>query len=66
MYAAKSLGGVEQWIKPPESALNRYLLRLRPRAANDNRCNLSGARPGAQIAACLALVVVLGAILSLV
>lgn len=42
MYAAKDLGAVEQWIEPPEPALNRYMVRTRRRAANDNRRSLSG------------------------
>ena len=36
MYAARARGTAEQWIEPPEPALNRYLLRSRRRAANDN------------------------------
>lgn len=37
MATAKAREVAEQWIVPPEPALDRYLLRSRRRAANDNR-----------------------------
>ncbi|WP_336491691.1 hypothetical protein [Methylobacterium nigriterrae] len=36
MYAVKAREAGAQWIELPEPALDRYLLRSRRRAANDN------------------------------
>ncbi|MGU3359476.1 hypothetical protein ACLBWX_03995 [Methylobacterium sp. M6A4_1b] len=52
MSAARNREASEQWITPPEPALDRYILRTRGRAANDNQGSSSKVFP---ISACLAL-----------
>lgn len=55
MTVARNRQITEQWIRPPEPALNRYLLRSRRRAANDNRGSFFKDLPVLQIATCLFL-----------
>lgn len=56
MGTAKARKTAEQWIIPPEPALDRYMLRSRPRAANDNRrLSFSTVRIGACVALTSAL-----------
>ena len=56
MQAAKIYGPVEQWFEPPEAALDRYLLRTRHRAANDNsRLSVKSYRT-IQVCGCLTLI----------
>lgn len=64
MGTAKAREAAEQWIVPPEPALDRYLLRSRPRAANDNRRRLTFRTM--QIGACIALISALSLIGALV
>jgi hypothetical protein len=66
MYAARARGTAEQWLEPPEPALNRYLLRSRSRAANDNsRLSFETSR-AVLIGACMTLVCALCLIVALV
>lgn len=55
MRYAKVRPADEQWIEPPEPALDRYLLRTRRPAANDNRRPMAPAFRALQIGACAAL-----------
>ena len=66
MYTARAHEAEEQWITPPEPALNRYLLRSRRPAANDNRRVFSRTFPVFQIGACIALSSALTFIVALV
>jgi len=66
MNTARAREDAEQWITPPEPALERYLLRSRPRAANDNRRLFRGVFPALQIGACMALSSALTLIVALV
>ena len=66
MYTARARQSEEQWITPPESALNRYLLRSRRPAANDNRRVFFRTFPVLQIGACIVLSSVLTLIVALV
>jgi hypothetical protein len=59
MSAVRNRQAIEQWITPPEPALNRYLLRSYRHAANDNRSSSSKSLVTAQIAVCLTLISVL-------
>lgn len=56
MHIAKVRPSDEQWIEPPEPALDRYLLRTRRPAANDNRRPSFPAFYAMQIGACAALI----------
>jgi hypothetical protein len=66
MGTAKARKAAEQWIVPPEPALDRYLLRSRWRAANDNRRPSFSAFRTVQIGACSALISALSLISALV
>ena len=66
MYAATNRQATEQWITPPEPAINRYLLRSRRSAANDNRRSFSKFFPVLQIGACIALSSALTLVIALV
>jgi hypothetical protein len=66
MGTAKARKAAEQWIVPPEPALDRYLLRSRQRAANDNRRPSFSAFRTVQIGACSALISALSLISALV
>ncbi|MGH1572809.1 hypothetical protein ACRAWG_21720 [Methylobacterium sp. P31] len=66
MGTAKAREAAEQWIVPPEPALDRYLLRSRPRAANDNRRLSFSTFRTVQIGACIALICALSLIGALV
>jgi len=66
MYAATNCQATEQWITPPEPALNRYLLRSRRSAANDNRRSFSKFFTILQIGACIALSSALTLVVALV
>jgi hypothetical protein len=66
MATAKAREVAEQWIVPPEPALDRYLLRSRHRAANDNRRLSSNTFHTVQIGACIALISALSLIGALV
>jgi hypothetical protein len=66
MITAKAREVAEQWIVPPEPALDRYLLRSRSRAANDN-CRLSfNTFSSVRIGVCIALISTLTLISALV
>lgn len=56
MRIAKLRPADEQWIEPPEPALDRYLLHTRRPAANDNRRLSVPAFRFLQIGACAALI----------
>jgi hypothetical protein len=64
MSAVRNRQAIEQWITPPEPALNRYLLRSYRHAANDNRSSSSKSLLPMQIAACLTLSSVLAIIIN--
>ena len=66
MYAATNRQATEQWVTPPEPALNRYLLCSRRSAANDNHRSLSKFFPVLQIGACIALSSALTLVIALV
>lgn len=67
MNTARAREPAEQWITPPEPALERYLLRARPRAANDNRRLFRGGFSTFQIGgACMVLSSALTLIVALV
>lgn len=66
MYTAKARVIDEQWIEPPEPALDRYLLRSCHRATNDNRRPFFGIFRPVQFGACMALASVLSLIGALV
>jgi len=66
MYTARAQEVEEQWITPPEPALNRYLLLSRRSAANDNRRAFFRTFPVLQIGACMALSSALTLIVALV
>jgi hypothetical protein len=55
MSAVRNCQATEQWITPPEPALNRYLVGSCRRAANDNRGYPSKNLLILQIYACLTL-----------
>jgi len=66
MYTARARGAAEQWLELPEPALNRYLLRSRRRAANDNsRLPIETFRT-VQVSACMALICAISLIVALV
>ncbi|GJD94769.1 hypothetical protein OCOJLMKI_1973 [Methylobacterium iners] len=66
MYTARARQAEELWVELPEPNLDRYLLRSRPRAANDNlRLSSVGIR-AVQFSACVALVSVLSLVSALV
>jgi len=56
MGTAKAREVAEQWIVPPEPALDRYLLRSQSRAANDNRRLFLNVFSSVHIRACIALI----------
>ncbi|GJE32986.1 hypothetical protein [Methylobacterium oxalidis] len=66
MYTARAKRTSEQWLEPPEPALDRYLLRTRPRAANDNRRLSVETFRTVQIGAGLALVGALSLVVALI
>jgi hypothetical protein len=66
MATAKAREAAEQWIVPPEPALDRYLLRSHRRAANDNRRLSFSTFHSVQIGACIALISALSLISALV
>ena len=66
MYTASARRTEEQWVEMPETNLDRYLLRSRPRAANDNRRHSSVSVRAVQFSACVALVSVLSLVSALV
>jgi hypothetical protein len=67
MYTAGARRAAEQWLVPPEPALNRYLLHSRRRAANDNSRLSSKATVGATlIGSCMALICVLSLVVALI
>ena len=66
MATAKAREVAEQWIVPPEPALDRYLLRSQSRAANDNRRQSFKALSSVQIGACIALISALTLISALI
>lgn len=66
MRTAKARETAEEWIVPPEPALDRYLLRSRPRAANDNRGLSFSNFHTVQIGACIALISALSLISALI
>jgi hypothetical protein len=55
MSAVRNRQATEQWITPPEPALNRYLIGSYRRAANDNRGYSSRNLLILQISTCLTL-----------
>jgi hypothetical protein len=55
MSAVRNRQATEQWITPPEPALNRYLIGSCRRAVNDNRGFSSKHLLILQISACLTL-----------
>lgn len=56
MSIAKVREAAEQWIELPEPDLDRYLLRVRAPAANDNRRISFETFRTVQIGACVALI----------
>ncbi|WP_438346397.1 hypothetical protein [Methylorubrum populi] len=56
MSVAKARESSEQWIELPEPDLDRYFMRSRPKAANDNRRMLPEVFRAVQIGACVALI----------
>ncbi len=56
MNVARVRVNAEQWFEPPEPILDRYLLRSRRRAANDNRRRSIETFRSVQIATCVALI----------
>jgi hypothetical protein len=52
MGTATARKATEHWVEPPEPALERYLLRSRRRAANDNRRKSFSTLRTVQIVAC--------------
>lgn len=56
MGTARARKATEHWVEPPEPALERYLLRSRRRAANDNRRLSFSTLRTVQIGACMALI----------
>lgn len=59
MSAVRNRQATEQWITPPEPALNRYLIGSYRRAANDNRGYSSNNLLILKISACLTMIGVL-------
>ena len=55
MYTAGVRKVEEQWFEPPQSDLDRYLLRSRRRADNDNRDPASKISLATRFGACMAL-----------
>lgn len=66
MTTARAREAAEQWIVPPESALDRYLLRSWNRAANDNRRLSLNTFSSVQIGACIAVISALTLISALI
>lgn len=56
MSNAKLRPSDEQWIELPEPDLDRYWMRARPQAANDNRHLSTETFRAVQIGACVALI----------
>ncbi|MBB2962191.1 hypothetical protein [Methylobacterium sp. R2-1] len=56
MSIAKVRESDEQWIELPEPDLERYLLRSRRQAANDNRRSSAETFRAVQVGACVALI----------
>ncbi len=56
MSVAKAREASEQWIDLPEPDLDRYFMRSRPKAANDNRRMLPETFRAVQVGACVALI----------
>ncbi|MCI9879639.1 MULTISPECIES: hypothetical protein [Methylobacterium] len=66
MSAVRNLEASEQWITPPEPALDRYRLHACGRAANDNPGSFFKALRILPISACLALSCALTLVVALV
>jgi hypothetical protein len=56
MYTAIARATAENWFEPPEPTLDRYLLRSRSKAANDNRRRSIKTSRKMQMATCVALI----------
>ncbi|GJD96058.1 hypothetical protein OCOJLMKI_3276 [Methylobacterium iners] len=56
MYTATARATAENWFEPPEPILDRYMLRSRSKAANDNRHRSMKTSRTMRMATCVALI----------